>query len=96
MRIAFISVTDATEGQILHSKSDNVETMRGTDTNEIIEDFIISYMKRYQESLETKMQGSSYKFERVELLNIIFIRYHQTEEVLIYLHMIGYLTKNRQ
>ena len=29
-------------------------------------------MKRYQEGLETKMQGSSYTFERVELLEYHF------------------------
>ena len=71
-RIAFISFTDATERRILHSKSDNVETMRGIDDNEIIEELIDSFIKRYQEGLDTKMQGSSYTFERVELLEYHF------------------------
>ena len=72
MHIIFISVTDATERQIIHSKSDNVETMRGIDVNETIEELIDSFMERYQEELETKMKGSSYTFERVELLEYHF------------------------
>ena len=72
MRIAFILFTDVTERQILDSKSDNVENMGGIDANEIIEELIDSFMKRYQEGLETKMQGSSYTFERVELLEYHF------------------------
>ena len=72
MRIAFISFTDATERHILHSKSDNVETMRGIDDDEIIEELIDSFIKRYQEGLETKIQGSSYTFESVELLEYHF------------------------
>ena len=42
--------------------------MNGSDTNEAINELINSFMKRYQEELETKMKGSSYIFERVDLL----------------------------
>ena len=55
-----------------HSKSDNVEAMRGIDANETIEELIDSFMKRYQEGLETKTKGISYTFERVELLEYHF------------------------
>ena len=34
MQIIFLSFTDATERQIMHSKSDNVETMHGIDADE--------------------------------------------------------------
>ena len=96
MRIAFISFTDATERQILHSKSDNVETMRGIDANEIIEELIDSFIKRYQERLETKMQGSSYTFERVELLEYHFHKVSLNRGNSYIPPPIGYLTKNRQ
>ena len=66
VQIIFILFTDATERQIMHSKNENVETMRGIDANETIEELIDSFMKRYQEGLETKMTGSSYTFERIE------------------------------
>ena len=52
----------------MHTKSDNVKIMNGTDTSDAIIELIKSFTKRYQEGLETKMKGSSYIFERVELL----------------------------
>ena len=52
----------------MHTKSDNAEIMTGTDTNEAINKLINSFTKRYQEGLETKMKGSSYIFESIDLL----------------------------
>ena len=68
MRVIFVSFIDKNETQVLHAKSDNVKIMNGTDTNEAINELIKSFTKRYQEGLETKMKGSSYIFERVDLL----------------------------
>ena len=68
MRIIFISFIDKNETQVMHTISDNVEIMNGTDTTDAIEELIDSFMKRYQEGLETKMKGSSYIFERIGLL----------------------------
>ena len=67
MRIIFISFIDKNETQVMHTKSDNVEFMHGTDTIDAINKLINSFMKRYQEILETKMKGSSYIFERIDL-----------------------------
>ena len=67
MRIIFISFID-NETQVMHTKIDNVEIMNGTDTNDAINKLINSFMKRYQAGLETKMKGSSYTFERIDLL----------------------------
>ena len=61
MRVIFVSFIDKNETQVMHTKSDNVKIMNGTDTDE-------SFTKRYQEGLETKMKGSSYIFERIDLL----------------------------
>ena len=52
----------------MHTKSHNVEIMNGTDTSDAIHKLIDSFMKRYQEWLETKMKGSSYIFEQIDLL----------------------------
>ena len=68
MRIIFISFIDKIQTQLMHTKSDNIEIMNGTDTNEAINKLINSFMNRYQEGLETKMKRSSYIFECVDLL----------------------------
>ena len=72
MRIIFISFIDKNETQVMHTKSDNVEIMNGTDTSDAIDKLINSFTKRYQEGLETKMKGSSYIFERIDLLEYHF------------------------
>ena len=71
MRIIFISFIDDNETQAMHTKSDNIEIMNGVNTSDIIDELIDSFMKRYQEGLETKMKGSSYIFEHVD-----FLEYH--------------------
>ena len=68
MRIIFISFIDKNQTQVIHTTSDNVEIMNGTDTSDAINKLLNSFMKRYQEELETKMKGSSYIFERIDLL----------------------------
>ena len=68
MRIIFISFIDKNETQVMYTKSDNIKIMSGTDTSDGIKELMDSYTKRYQEGLETKMKGSSYIFERVDLL----------------------------
>ena len=68
LRIIFISFIDRNKTQLMHTKSDNAEIMTGTDTNEAINELINSFTKRHQEGLETKMKGSSYKFESIDLL----------------------------
>ena len=68
MSITFISFINKNETQVMHTKSDNVEIMNGTDTSDAINKLISSFMKRYQEGLETKMKGSRYIFERIDLL----------------------------
>ena len=68
MRIIFISFIDKNQTQLMHAKSDNVEIMNGTDTSDAINNLINSFMTRYQEGLEAKMKGSSYTFERIDLL----------------------------
>ena len=69
MRIIFISFIDKNETQeVMHTKSDNVEIMNGTDTSDAIYKLINSFIKRYQKGLETEMKGNSYIFERIDLL----------------------------
>ena len=71
MQVSFISPINE-ETDIMHSKSDNVEIMRGRSTNDILNMLIETFKQRYQEGLETRMQGSNYVFNHVKLLEYHF------------------------
>ena len=70
-----ISVTESTVRQILYSKSDNVNILHAVDTNGVIDELFDTFLKRYQCGLETKMTGSSFFFEKVDLLEYHFHSY---------------------
>ena len=52
----------------MHTKSDNITVMIGSETEDAINDLFSTFRKRCQEGLETKMRGSSFTFERIDLL----------------------------
>ena len=68
MRIFFVSFTEANETREMHTKSDNITIMSGIETEDVINELFNTFRKRYQEGLETKMKGSSFTFERIDLL----------------------------
>ena len=68
VRKIFVSSIDANEVHIMHIKSDNIEIMNGIETNDAINELFNSFLRRYQEGLETKMKGSGYIFEPVDLV----------------------------
>ena len=68
MRIIFVFSLDINKIHIMRTKSDNIELMSGTQTNDVINKLFKSFLRRYQEGLETKMKGSGFIFERVHLL----------------------------
>ena len=72
MQVNFITDNNDDKGLILHTKSDNVEIMRGIDTKTIVTKLFDTLKQRYQEDLETKMDASSYIFDRVVLLEYHF------------------------
>ena len=47
MRIIFVSSLDANEIHIMHTKSDNIEIMNGTETNEAINELFNSFLFRF-------------------------------------------------
>ena len=49
-------------------RSDDKTIMIGIETVDVINELFNTFCKRYQEELETKMKGSSFTFERVDLL----------------------------
>ena len=52
----------------MYSKSDNIKIMSGIETEDVINELVNIFRKRYQEGSETKMRGSSFTFERIDLL----------------------------
>ena len=54
--INFISSKDSNETRTMHIKSDNIEIMMGSETDEIIGELFNSLLQRYQEG-EESMKG---------------------------------------
>ena len=71
-RLSFISLTDSNVRQIFYSKSDNVNILHAVDTNGVIYELFDTFLKRYQDGLETKLTGSSHLFEKIDLLEYHF------------------------
>ena len=68
--INFISSKpNSDETSIMHTKSNNIEIMIGSDTDEVIENLFKSLLQRYQENLEEKMRGSEFVFDAVDVLH---------------------------
>ena len=68
MAINFISFIDSDETRTMHAKSNNVEIMTGSETDEIIKELFKSFLQRYQEGLEESMRGSEFIFDSVDAL----------------------------
>ena len=67
--IKFISSKDSNETRIMHSKSDNIEIMVVSKTDEIIEELFESLLKRSQKGLEESMKGSEFIFDSIDILH---------------------------
>ena len=68
MAINFISSKDSDETRNMHTKSNNVEIMIGSDTGEIIEELFESFLQKYQEGLEESMRESEFAYGSVDAL----------------------------
>ena len=68
MEINFISSKDPDETRTMHTKSNNVEIMIGSETDKIIEDLFESFLQKYQEGLEESMRGSEFVYDSVDVL----------------------------
>ena len=68
MAINFTSSTDSDKTCTMHTKSNNVEIMVGSETNEIIEEFFESLLQLYQKNLEKSMRGSEFVYDSVDSL----------------------------
>ena len=68
MAINFLSFKDSDETRAMHTKSNNVEIMTGSETDENIKELLKSILQRYQDALEESTRGSEFIFDSVDAL----------------------------
>ena len=68
MAINFISSKDSDVIRTMHTKSNNVEIMIGSETNEIIIELFKSFLQKYQEGLEESMREREFVCDSVDVL----------------------------
>ena len=68
MAINFISSKDSDETRTMHTKSNNVEIVIGSETDEIIGDLFKSPLQNYQEGLKKSVRGSEFAYDSVDVL----------------------------
>ena len=52
----------------MHTRSNNVEIMVGSETNAFIKQLFESFLQKYQEGLEESMRGSEFVYDSVDVL----------------------------
>ena len=52
----------------MHTKSDNTDILKGSETNNIIKELFKSIVQKYQNGLEESMRGSEFILDSVNLL----------------------------
>ena len=73
MSINFISSNDSDEAGNLGTKSDNIETMMGDETDETIDELIEFFSQNYPKDLEQSVRESDFIFDSVNLFIDLFI-----------------------
>ena len=68
MAINFISSKVSDETRTMHTQSNNVEIMMGSETNEIIVELFESFLQKNHEGLEESMSGSEFVYDSVDSL----------------------------
>ena len=68
MAVNFVSSKDSDENRTMHTKSNNVEIMMRSGTDEINEELFKSLLQKYQEGLEESMRGSEFVYDSVDAL----------------------------
>ena len=72
MKINFISSRNFIESRDMYSKSNIIEIMMGSNTNEVIKNLFNSLLRRYHDGSQVSMKGSEFVFDYDGFLNYIF------------------------
>ena len=67
--ISLISLKDAEEEHVMHSRSDNIKFTSYNDAIEVVDELFESLHSRYQGNLETSMRGNDFIFDSVQLMH---------------------------
>ena len=65
--INFISSKDVDEERVMHSRSNDMESIPCDNINEVVDKLFESLLSRYQVCLETSMRRSNFIFDPVQL-----------------------------
>ena len=68
MAFNFISSKYSDETHTMHTKSNNVKIMMGSETDGTIEELFKSFLQKYQEGPEESMRGREFIFDSVNSL----------------------------
>ena len=69
MKINFVPSNDySDETRIMSNWRDNIEIMIRSETHDIIDELLKSFLQRYPKGLEKSMKGSEFVFNSVDLL----------------------------
>ena len=70
MQTKFICSKNSGETRTWHTRSDNIEIMMGSETDDIITELLDSFLERYQTGFEeSERNGSNFIFDTVDLLS---------------------------
>ena len=72
MDINFMDINDKKKSHTFHVKSDNAEITQATDTSDVINELIDSFLPQYQREEQVLRDGSDYIFDSVDILGIHF------------------------
>ena len=74
--INFISLKPGSdETRVMFTRSFNEEIMKGSDTDEVITLLFESFLKKYEENLQEKLEGSDLEFDGV---NFFYYDFNKT------------------
>ena len=96
MAINFISYKDSKETRTMHTTSDNIEIMKDSKTDDIINELFESFLRNYQGRLKESIRGSEFIFNSVDLLYYHLQKTSLKEANHTQILLNGYLIKKQQ
>ena len=95
MSINLISSKDSDETCNMHTKSDNIEIMMGSETDDIIDELFNFFLQKYQGGLEESMRRSEFIFDSVDLLYYNLQKISLNKKGLSYIHSTKWLKSKK-
>ena len=81
MSINFISSKDSAKTRNMHTKSDNIETMMGSETDDVIDEIFESLLQKYQKALEELIRENEFISDSLDLLPSTEIKFQKKRNI---------------